>query len=69
MNILLESSIIGIIVVIIGTIVGYILGKSISIDLPKVCKKWNKNHIMEICLFLTGFIVHSLYLYTKPYIL
>ena len=53
MSVLVES-------IVVGTIVGVIVGRFNSINLPAVCKKWNKNHIMEICLFLTGFVAHLL---------
>ena len=33
---------------------------SFKLDLPKICKSWNKNHVMEICLFFTGFLFHIL---------
>ncbi len=48
----------GILTVIIGSIVGYVLGKCNSVDLPAICKTWNRNHIMEQSLFLTGVILH-----------
>ena len=60
MKLLIEAVVVGIGVVIIGTLVGYVVGKCLSIDLPKLCKEWNKNHIMEISLFLTGVIFHLL---------
>ena len=60
MKLLIEAFIVGIATVVIGTIVGFIIGRSISVDLPKLCKEWNKNHIMEISLFFTGFILHLL---------
>ena len=60
MKLLLEAISVGIITVIIGTIVGFGVGKLFSSKLPSVCKKWNKNHVMEISLFLTGFLVHLL---------
>lgn len=65
MNLIIESIVVGIIVVIIGSIVGYFLGKTMGINLPQVCKTWNKNHIMELSLFLTGVIVHLLCEYTQ----
>ena len=37
-----------------------VLHKLFSNNLPKICKQWNKNHIMEISLFLTGFAIHIL---------
>ena len=58
MNLLFEGIAVGIVVVIVGTIVGFILGKFMSVDLPKACKQWNKNHIMELSLFFTGFFTH-----------
>ena len=47
--------------VIIGTIVSFIVGKLNKSSLPPVCKDWNKNFIMEICLFLTGFLSYFVY--------
>ena len=58
MQLLKEAVFVGIGTVIIGSIVGYILGKFSSVDLPAICKKWNKNHIMEFSLFFTGFLFH-----------
>ena len=60
MKLLIESIAVGIITVVVGTIAGLVVGKLFSSNLPKVCKKWNKNHVMEISLFLTGFLVHLL---------
>lgn len=56
-----ESIIFGLIVLVIGNISGFFIGRSFSVDLPAVCKKWNKNHIMEITLFITGMISFLLY--------
>jgi hypothetical protein len=61
MRLLIEAVIVGIVVTLIGTLSGYIVGKFNNIDLPSVCKKWNKNHIMEISLFITGFFTHLLF--------
>lgn len=60
MKLLVEAVSVGILTVVVGTLVGYILGGLFSTNLPKICKSWNKNHIMEISLFLTGFILHIL---------
>ena len=60
MRLLIEAFIVGIMTVIVGTIVGFFIGKFFSSNLPKVCKKWNKNHVMEISLFFTGFFIHIL---------
>ena len=61
MKLFLEGLLVGIATVIMGSIVGYIVGKFFSVDLPTVCKKWNKNYLMEICLFLTGFLLHIVF--------
>ena len=58
MNLLIEGVAVGIVVLVVGTIVGFILGRFMSVDLPKACREWNKNHIMELSLFLTGFLIH-----------
>ena len=60
MKLLVEAVIVGIMVLVVGSGVGYIVGMMNSMDLPSVCKKWNKNHVMEISLFFTGFVTHLL---------
>ena len=51
---LIDASIVGFIVVLVGTITSYVIGKYNTSVLPPICKSWNKNHIMELCLFITG---------------
>lgn len=58
MKLLNEAIVVGIATLIVGSLVGFIIGKLFSTNLPSICKTWNKNHIMEICLFLTGFLLH-----------
>lgn len=58
---ILNSVLFGIASIIIGNIVGFIVGYFLSIDLPRVCKTWNKNYIMEISLFFTGMITFLVY--------
>ena len=64
MKLVVEASVVGMTTVIIGSIVGFILGKYFSTNLPKICKTWNKNHIMEVSLFVTGFVLHIISEYT-----
>jgi len=59
-NLLIEALYVGILVVIIGNLVGVLVSYFIGIDLPKVCKDWNKYYTMEISLFLTGVLLHLL---------
>lgn len=61
MNYINKAFISGLIILIIGTIVSFIVGKLNKSSLPPVCKDWNKNFIMEICLFLTGFLSYFVY--------
>ena len=56
--VLKEAFFVGVLVVIFGTLVGYGVGRVFSSKLPEVCREWNKNHVMEISLFLTGVLVH-----------
>lgn len=61
MNLLIEACAVGLVVLIVGTLVGFIIGKFTSTDLPKVCRQWNKNHIMELSLFITGAFTHIIF--------
>lgn len=58
MNLLFEAVAVGIVVVVVGVLVGFVLGKTMNVDLPKACRQWNKNHIMELSLFITGALTH-----------
>ena len=57
-NLFIEAIAVGILTVIIGIIISFVISKIVSVNLPKMCKEWNKNHIMEICLFFTGVFIH-----------
>ena len=67
LKLFVEAVVVGIMVVVVGSCVGFVVGKMNSMDLPKVCKKWNKNHVMEISLFFTGFVTHLLCEFTCVY--
>ena len=58
MKLFIEAFVVGFITLIVGSIVCLILGYFFPNNLPDICKKWNKYHIMEFSLFLTGFIIH-----------
>tara|TARA_A100001015_G_C14830964_1_gene648559 strand:- start:283 stop:528 length:246 start_codon:yes stop_codon:yes gene_type:complete len=60
-RVLIEAGVVGIVVVVIGTLVGFVIGYFTKTELPPVCKDWNKNHVMEASLFLTGVITHILF--------
>jgi len=54
MNQLFEALLFGLLTVLVGTIVAFLIGFFFSTDLPPVCKDWNKNYVMETSLFFTG---------------
>ena len=55
---LIEAFFVGLVIVVVGTLVSGIFAFSMKSDLPPVCKDWNKNYIMELSLFFTGFLSH-----------
>jgi|TARA_B110000908_G_C10257391_1_gene456544 hypothetical protein len=61
MRLLLEAVCVGMITLVVGLLIGKILVSFLSVKLPDACKNWNKYHIMEINLFLTGFLIHILF--------
>jgi|TARA_B110000259_G_scaffold104745_1_gene120360 hypothetical protein len=60
-SLFIEAFVVGILIVVIGSIISFVIGRLLKTDLPPVCKDWNKNRVMEICLFLTGFITHLIF--------
>ena len=57
-----EAIVVGIATIIIGQMVGFTMGKYIfkQPNIKRECKEWNKNHVMEWSLFVTGFLIHIL---------
>ena len=65
-NLLIEALWVGLAITLIGAVVGYGVGYFMRVflpttKLPVVCKRWNRYHVMEISLFLTGFLGHLLF--------
>ena len=58
-RLLIEAVVVGIITVVVGYIVIWILS-NFNKDAKDINKEWNKNHIMELVLFLTGICIHLL---------
>ena len=50
----------GILTVIIGNVIGFLVSLLLSADLPEVCKDWNKYYAMEVSLFMIGLILYLL---------
>ncbi len=59
-QIIIEAIVVGIITVIIGNVSGLLVASMLKVNLPEICKDWNKYYTMEITLFLTGFLIHIL---------
>jgi hypothetical protein len=56
-ELLIEASVIGILTVLVGLLAGWI-AKSI-VGVGRNCEGWNDTHVMELSLFLTGFLLHA----------
>jgi len=56
-RLIIEATVVGIITVVVGYIVTWGLSQ-VNSQAKDVNKEWNKNHIMELALFLTGVCIH-----------
>ena len=61
-QLLLEAIIVGFVLVIISYVVVFLISKFYSHNLPKICKKWNKD--LKIFLFFIGVFTHFLFEFT-----
>jgi hypothetical protein len=57
-RVLKESTFVGLLTVFAGYVASILIKPYFKVDLPEVCKRWNKNHLMEASLFVTGFLLH-----------
>lgn len=53
-----EATLVGILTALIGYVASALVKPYFKVDLPEICKSWNKKHLMEISLFATGFLLH-----------
>lgn len=60
-QLIIETIVVGLATMLFGTIASFIVSPLFKIDLPPVCKSWNKNYVMEISLFLTGVLAHLVF--------
>ena len=56
-QVLLEAIVVGIMTVIFGNIAGFLVSPFFK-TAGDTCKNWNQFYVMEISLFLTGFLIH-----------
>ncbi len=57
LKVLTEATVVGVLLIIFVYITSPLV-KSLKPGLPNVCDDWNKNHVMEVHLFLTGALFH-----------
>jgi len=58
----MEASVVGIATVIMGTIIAFILSYLMQPPTTEQSNPdWNKNHVMELALFFTGFGLHAVF--------
>jgi len=63
-QLIIETKIVEIATIIFGNISSLIVGRFLKVDLPPICKSWNKYYAMEVSLFLTGVIAHLFFEFT-----
>lgn len=54
-----QAVMMGVITVLLGLILSLIFG-FLKPELPEECSEWDKYYVMEVILFLTGFIIRYL---------
>ena len=61
LKIVIESIVVGILLIPITIIAGWLVTAIVNKpSLPEVCATWNKHNIMEINLFVAGFLFHMI---------
>jgi cation transporter-like permease len=59
-RIFIEACIVGLLVMLVGSVASKLVKPYFGITLPEICKSWNKKYVMEVSLFMTGFLLHVL---------
>ena len=57
-RVLKEATFVGLLTVFAGYVASMLIKPYFKVDLPEICKSWNKEHIMEASLFVAGFLLH-----------
>jgi hypothetical protein len=64
-TIFIESCVVGLLLIPFAYLAGLIAHKVVAKpSLPDVCSTWNENYIMEVNLFIAGFLFHMVLQYT-----
>ena len=61
LQLLAEATIVGFVVMVVGYCISCIIKLLWRRSIPTGCADWNKYHVMEISLFITGFVSHILF--------
>lgn len=67
-KIIIGAIVLGILTIILGYLSGYIIHITHKSEIPVECTNWNKNHVMEKSLFITGIMLYFvIYWFFKSY--
>ena len=58
LRVIKEAVFVGILTALIGYVASALVKPYFKVDLPEICKSWNKKYLMEASLFATGFLLH-----------
>ncbi len=58
LRVIKEATFVGILTALIGYVASALVKPYFKVDLPEICKSWNKKYLMEASLFATGFLLH-----------
>jgi hypothetical protein len=58
LRVIKEAIFVGILTALIGYVASALVKPYFNVDLPEICKSWNKKYLMEASLFATGFLLH-----------
>ena len=58
LRVIKEAIFVGILTALIGYVASALVKPYFKVDLPEICKSWNKKYLMEASLFATGFLLH-----------
>lgn len=58
-RVIIEAIVVGVLLIPFTYVAGFIARNIVKKpSLPDVCQSWNKNYIMEVNLFIAGFLFH-----------
>lgn len=62
LKIYLEGALVGVILVLFVYLSSFIVSKfNLKPSLPEICSTWNEKYVMEITIFLAGFLFHVVF--------